>query len=544
MIERSENLTRLGEEIFDVLIVGGGINGATAAAALSARGVSTALIDKGDFASGTSSQTSNLAWGGIKYLESGEIGLVRSLCNSRNQLMDVYPSAVQEKRFLTSVPRGFRFPAFFVFLGALFYWALGNFRTEPARYLSKKTLKEREPAIDTTLVSAAFEYSDAHFRDNDARFVFNFIRDAMDRGAAIANYVENISVARDSDIWTSTCTDRASDERLTIRSRVIINAAGPWADRLNDIASQSTQHRHILSKGVHLIVDRVTLHDRILTFFATDGRPFFVIPMGPRTCIGTTDTPSDTAEVVVTDEDRQFLLDNVNEVLDLERPLNVDDIISERCGVRPLAVDDKSKTTDWIQLSRKHAIDVDSDRRFITIFGGKFTDCLNVGDEITDIVESLGVFVDRSVVRWYGEPEERSKRQFLDRAAELTAVSESGRECSEPLAERLWRRYGMQAHELLDAIEQEEAGTTIVSPGSELLQCELAFVARREMIVYLDDFMRRRTALGLIVPRKALIESGALERICWALFGEAGPREFARYLDSDKDVDDAAAVTA
>ncbi len=133
---RNSNLEKLKTETFDVLIVGGGINGAVSAAALAGRGVRVALIDSDDFASGVSSNSSNLAWGGIKYLESHEYLLVNKLCKSRNELMRAYPSTVKEIRFFTTIQRGFRFWSFFVFLGSVLYWSIGRFKTTPPRYLT------------------------------------------------------------------------------------------------------------------------------------------------------------------------------------------------------------------------------------------------------------------------------------------------------------------------------------------------------------------------------------------------------------------------
>ncbi|KKL16988.1 hypothetical protein LCGC14_2490060, partial [marine sediment metagenome] len=173
---RDNNIKKLPQDIYDVLIIGGGINGAVSAAALAAKGARVALIDKGDFAGFTSSNSSNLAWGGIKYLESHEYNLVNKLCKSRNHLMRSYPSTVKEIRFFTSIQKGFRFPAFFVYLGTILYWFMGRFFTKSPRYLNAKKIKSSEPVINTKNVEAGFEYSDSFLLDNDARFVFNFIR--------------------------------------------------------------------------------------------------------------------------------------------------------------------------------------------------------------------------------------------------------------------------------------------------------------------------------------------------------------------------------
>ena len=190
---RTANIDRLKSDEFDVCIVGAGINGAVSAAALSAQGLKVALIDKGDFGGLTSSQSSNLAWGGIKYLENGDIGLVWKLCRSRNELNRNYPSTVREIRFLTTVERGFRMPAFFVYIGTLIYWAFGRFVTRAPNYLSPSALKTREPLVETADAVAGIEYSDCYLHDNDARFVWGFVRTALNYGAVAANYVSSLT---------------------------------------------------------------------------------------------------------------------------------------------------------------------------------------------------------------------------------------------------------------------------------------------------------------------------------------------------------------
>src|SRR5690606_28599648 len=198
---RQTNLARLAGQPFDVLVIGGGINGAVSAAALAGRGVKVALIDRADFASGVSSQSSNLAWGGIKYLESWEFLLVNKLCRSRNQLMRAYPSTVKEIRFLTTIQKGFRWPPWVIFLGSLLYWVMGRCKTRPPRYLSAHQLEAREPIIDTGDAAGGLEYSDCYLYDNDARFVFGFVRKALDYGCVAANYVAAESMRYEGGRW-------------------------------------------------------------------------------------------------------------------------------------------------------------------------------------------------------------------------------------------------------------------------------------------------------------------------------------------------------
>jgi glycerol-3-phosphate dehydrogenase len=337
MALRDTNISRLSTEEFDALIIGGGINGAVSAAALAARGARVALIDARDFAGFTSQQSSNLVWGGIKYMEGYEFGLVAGLCKSRNELLDSFPSTVKEIRFLMTLSRQFRFHPWVILASTWLYWLLGRGRTRVPRLLSLRGIEQAEPLIDTQSSSAGVEYSDAFLHDNDARFVFNFVRSAMDKGCVAANYVEAANAQRDDNgNWSIDARDKVGGGSFKIRAKILVNAAGAYADGFNRLCGIDTEHHHLLSKGIHLIVPQISEHHRVLAFFASDERLFFAIPMANRTCIGTTDTRVDNPVTEVTDEDRDFVLSNINARLNLPTPLKPGDIIAERCGVRPL----------------------------------------------------------------------------------------------------------------------------------------------------------------------------------------------------------------
>lgn len=529
---RTSNLAKLKNQEFDVLIVGGGINGAVSASALAAKGAKVALIDKGDFAGFTSSNSSNLAWGGIKYLESHEYGLVYKLCKSRNHLMRSYPSTVKEIRFLTSIQKGFRFPPFFVFLGTILYWMIGRFFTYKPKYLSAKKIKQLEKVIDTTNVNGGFEYSDCYLHDNDARFVFNFIRQGMSYGCIAANYIEAQNADRHGNSWHTAVKDGISGEEFTIRAKVFINAGGPFVDKINHVIAQETQHHHLFSKGIHLIVDRVTNSGKVLTFFADDGRLFFVIPMGPRTCIGTTDEQVDSPHTKVTNEDIEFVLENVNRMLTLDQPLTTRDIIAKRCGVRPLAIKGKGGKADWVQLSRKHAVDIDEKNKHLSIFGGKLTDCINVGNEIAQEVEKLGVVLPYPEQKWYGEPSESVKREFMHFARLMDLDALTPESSSEPLTQRFWRRYGRNAISMLESIREDASKAELLIENSEYLRVEIEHAARREMVTKLDDFLRRRSKISLVVRTEDILAAPGLKEACEILFGDEADAKLQEYKDS------------
>ncbi len=530
---RQSNIDRLDAREFDVLIVGGGINGAVSASSLTSRGVSVALIDRGDFGGETSQESSNLIWGGIKYLEGFELGLVRKLCLSRNHLLRSYPANVREIRFLTTLRKGFRHNRFTLFLGGLLYWLMGDLFTRRPRVMSARDIGRTESKISTANSPGGFEYSDAWLVDNDARFVFRFVREALDHGGIAANYVESLGATYDGQRWTTRARDLITGRELTIRSRVLINACGPWVDTLNRADAVTTGHRHVYSKGVHLIVDRVTSERRVLAFFADDGRLFFVIPMGVRSCIGTTDTRVEELPAVVTPEDRRFILDNINRQLALPRPLTEADIIAERCGVRPLVVEKSARsqdTGDWTSLSRKHAVDVDRARRHLSIYGGKLTDCLNVGDEVAALVRRLGVAMPHARIRWYGEPPDAVRDEFFHQAELMGLDDMTAPESSERLTTRLWRRYSARALYILEDIRQDPAMAEVLIVGTEYIRAEIHHAARSEMVTRLADFLRRRSKIALVERPEVIARSPGLLEACQILFGAEAQARLDEYF--------------
>lgn len=537
MALRDAHLGRIDGGTFDVLIVGGGINGAVAAASLAGRGASVALVDRGDFGSFTSQESSNLVWGGFKYLENYEFLLVWKLCRSRNRLMKAYPDNIKEISFLASLDHSSPFAPWFAGLGAFGYWAIGQFGTRYPRIHSRESIERDEPVVNTTSVRGGIEYRDAYLIDNDARFVFSFVRSAMEAGASAANYVELVGATREGDRWHAELRDTDNGATYRTTARVIINAAGPFVDDLNNGWGSRTDHRIVYSKGIHLVVPRLTTaqHERVLAFFDDTQRLFYVIPMGRRSVIGTTDTRVDEPRTQVTEEDRQFLLDQINARLDLPRPLTTADIISERCGVRPLVVKRTAGNTDkvdWTSLSRKHAVECDRKRRVVTIFGGKLTDCLNVGEEVADVVQELGVTLEKDRHNWYGEPAKATRDEFYRQARLMKLDALRTKPDTERLTDRLWRRYGRRAFSMLEAIRDEPRLGDDIMDSADYLRVELQMQARTEMITKLEDFMRRRSKIDLVVQRDDIVGSTGLREVAEMLFGDDADRRLQEYLDS------------
>jgi glycerol-3-phosphate dehydrogenase len=532
---RDANLKKLRDGRFDVLVVGAGINGAVSAASLAGRGASVALIDRGDFGSFTSQESSNLVWGGFKYLEHYELPLVFGLCRSRNHLLKAYPDNIKEIGFLAALDRTAPFRPWFAALGATAYWIIGLFGTKPPKLFDADAVKRAEPAIETKTVRGGILYHDAYLIDNDSRFVFSFVRSAIEAGATAANYVELVSAERSGDRWVAHLRDVDSGETFTTTARAIVNAAGPFVDEINGQWGLSTEHRIVYSKGIHLVVPRITTtrHDRVLAFFDDTQRLFYVIPMGRRSVIGTTDTRVDTPFTHVDEGDREFLLDQINARLDLAKPITTADVIAERSGVRPLVVQRRGgdqTDTDWTSLSRKHEIERDDARAVVTVFGGKLTDCLNVGREVAHEIEQLGIPLERDLHNWYGEPAKATRSEFYRQAKLMKLDLLRSKPDIEPLSDRLWRRYGRRAFDLLESIRADPAMGEDIMDSADYLRAELHNAAEHEMIVKLDDFMRRRSKIDLVVHDDDIRNSPGLHEVASILFGNDADRRLDEYF--------------
>jgi alpha-glycerophosphate oxidase/glycerol-3-phosphate dehydrogenase len=266
---------------------------------------------------------------------------------------------------------------------------------------------------------------------------------------------------------------------------------------------------------------------------------FYVIPMGRRSVIGTTDTRVDTPFTEVTDDDVEFLLDQINARMDLAPPLTRSDIIAERCGVRPLVVKRRGSDqsdVDWTKLSRKHAIEADRTRGVVTVFGGKLTDCINVGEEVADEIEGLGIPLEPDLHNWYGEPAAATRDEFYRQARLMRLDQYRTKADTEPLSDRLWRRYGRRAFTMLEAIREDPQMAEDVMGSADYLRVELHAAARTEMVTKLEDFMRRRSKIDLVVHDDDIRSSEGLAEVAEILFGDQAEARLAEYFGGSDEI--------
>ena len=449
--------------------------------------------------------------------------------------MKAYPDNIKEISFLATLDRTAPYRPWFAALGATAYWGIGLFGTRRPRVFDAEDLDEVEPVIDTSTARGAVQYQDAYLVDNDSRFVFSFVRSAIEAGAAVANYVELVSAERVGDRWACRLRDTDTGDELTTSARVVVNAAGPFVDDLNAAWGLTTEHRIVFSKGIHLVVPRLTTtrHDRVLAFFDDTQRLFYVIPMGRRSVIGTTDTRVDTPYTDVTDEDWDFLLGQINARLDLPQPLTRDDVIAERSGVRPLVVrteggDQQRRRLDLAEPQARgrarhrargrHRVRRQAHRLPQRRRGGRRTR------------GALGIPLEKDLRNWYGEPARATRNEFYRQARLMRLDALRTRPEVEPLSDRLWRRYGRRAFGLLEAIRADPAMGEDVMGSADYLRAELHTAAEHEMVVTLEDFMRRRSKIDLVVPDRDIVGSAGLREVAEILFGDDADRRLADYV--------------
>lgn len=511
---RADSLARLAAngDPWDVLVVGGGITGAGIVREAARRGLRAALIEQGDFASGTSSRSSKMVHGGLRYLGQGAFGLTRSALRERERLLAEAPGLVERMPVAFVLRRG-KFPGRRVFglLLALYDRMAG---IDDHRFLNVETLREREPGIATGALAGAYHYTDA--LTDDARLVLRVLGEAVADGAAIAGYLRATGLMREGGRVCGVTADDVSDPgtaaaELRIRARVVVNATGAWADDLREEVAGERRIRPL--RGSHLIVprDRLPVTDAVTLFHPLDGRPVYAYPWLGSTVIGTTDLDHDgppAEEPSITPGEVEYLLAAVAHQFP-EADVREVDVVSTLAGLRPVIRSSKQK--DPSKEKREEAIW--SDEGLLTVAGGKLTTfrpmALHALKRINEDAEAalprLAPLDDRPV--------------FTHHARDTAGGTE------------LAGRFGSGVEDLL---ETAAAGELDPLPGVPYRRAELRYALQREQVVHLDDLLLRRTRIGNLLPYggKAILPD--ILALCRELAGwdeaRAG-RERDRYME-------------
>ncbi len=491
---RSENLKKFREQEFDLVIIGGGITGAGAARDAASRGMSVALVEMQDFAQGTSSRSSKLIHGGIRYLENLEFGLVFEALSERRLLFEIAPHLVHPLRFVLPLYKGGRVGMFKMSLGMWLYDALSMFEApEMHERLSKDDSMARLPLLKSKDLLGSYVYSDAYMDDD--RLTIETLRSANELGAVCANYVKATgAIFEGAQVRALVCSDQLTGEQITIRGKHFITSVGPWTDTV--ASSIFTDWKKVLrpSKGVHLTFDRNRLNLPQAVVMAEGKRIVFGIPRHEMIIIGTTDTDfkEDPSEVRATADDVRYLLKVAGEYFPGAK-LTAEDIIATYAGVRPL-VDDGSATES--KTSREHLIYRDH-RNVTFVAGGKYTTYRLMAEQtIEAALEAYPLEQQLKFAHNHTDQPLNSKATVEKLEQNLRLAKQYGAAfgIGEDAATRLVERHGEEAWDIL------KAGAAYLHNGDDQQKyqaVEASHAIRNTMCMTLVDFYTRRAPLFL-----------------------------------------------
>ena len=491
---RAENIERLARHSFDLCVIGGGVTGAGVALDAASRGLSVALVEKGDFASGTSSKSSKMIHGGLRYLAQYDFGLTWESSRERDLLRRLAPHLVRPLEFL--------FPAYkkgfttrFARVGLTMYdIAAGGRGFHRHRRARSSDIVRLAPSLDPKRVVAAWTYWDAS--TDDARLVFELIRTAHRFGAVAVNHARVDALETSGgNIAAANVTDALTGENLSVRARAFVNAAGVWAHQVGSLEKHAVTPQLRPAKGIHLVVpaDKVPVTAGcVVPSVARDGRSMFAVPWGPVTVLGTTDSPFDGSidAPAVDDEDVRYMLSAVNWSLGLD--VAPADVISAWAGLRPLLAGAGGPGTRTADLSRKHHLSV-SGAGLVTITGGKMTTYRRMAADTVDLVCSrLGI-----------RARSRTKRLPIGLTRPLEGLLAETRTVAEGLglppdvATHLVESHGDLAPGVLEFVAADASLGEPLVKGLPWIAAEAVWSVRREMAMTLSDVVERRTRLSL-----------------------------------------------
>jgi glycerol-3-phosphate dehydrogenase len=531
---RAAYLDRLQKETFDLVVVGGGITGAAIARDAVLRGLSVALLEKGDFAAGTSSRSSKMVHGGLRYLKGRHVRLVRESLHERGVLLRLAPHLVQPVPFLMPVYEGAPDGRLKLRLGLTAYDMLaGSLRLSRHKALSQKQILGDEPLLRREGLTGGFRFYDCLV--NDARLTLATVRTAAKKGAVAVNYVEAVALEREGErVAGLRFRDRITGREGAVRARVVVNATGPWSDQLRAMGGLSPILRP--TKGVHLVFHRSRLGLTTTTVIVHGDRTVFAIPCGDCTYVGTTDTDytGDPSDVAVDADDVTYLVDAVNDQFEGAH-VSPSDVVASWAGVRPLVAEEGAPTAS--DVSRDYMIEVGPEGMY-SITGGKLTTCRAMAESLVDrVLEQEGERFGWTVkpCRTRTLPLMGGDIDGFERYAEgaATALIESW-DIAPAVAYRLLRAYGTEHVRVLAYALRDARLLRPLADGCPVLRAEALFAAEEEMALTLEDFMLRRTELMLFDRGHGLDASEEAARLMGSVLGWDG-RERRRQVERYKE---------
>ncbi len=483
----------VSRDVFDLFVIGGGVNGCGIARDAAGRGYKVGLAEMNDFASGTSSKATKLIHGGLRYLEHYEFRLVREALSERETLLKMAPHIIWPLRFVLPHHRDMR-PAWLLRLGLFLYDHIGHRRLLPPT----KTIDLQSSPLGAPLKPGyvrGFEYSDCWV--NDARLVVLNAKDAKDRGATILPRTRVVSARRASGLWQLELENVTTEAREQVYARILVNAAGPWVDQvLSNVVGSNSAKNVRLVKGSHIVVPKLFEHDRAYIFQNGDGRIIFVIPYEHNfSLIGTTDQDydGDPKDVRISPAEIAYLCHAASEYL--VKPVEEAAVVWAYSGVRPLYDDGASAAQE---ATRDYVLRVDAEGTgvpLLSIFGGKITTFRRLSEAVLERVEAL---VGKKGGPWTAGSQLHGGDFGPDEFAQKLSVLKRDYPFLQPEhALRLFRSYGTCAWILLGtARKQADLGRDF---GGSLTQREVEYLMKEEWAFTAEDVLWRRSKLGLTV---------------------------------------------
>ena len=533
--QRTSALKSLASEDFDILIIGGGVTGVGAALDAASRGLKVALVESQDFAAGTSSRSSKLIHGGLRYLEQYDFKLVREALHERELMVSsLAPHLVKPVGFLYPLHEKYR-ERTYVGAGLALYDVLRGFqRALPwHKHLSEKKIAEIAPSLRSDLINGAIKYFDAQV--DDARHTLAIARTAARHGAVMASRVECEELVREGKrVVGAKVRDLHSGKKITISAKVTVMCTGVWSDELHTKFEIKPGYKVAMSKGAHIVLPKSAIKSDAGIILKTAVSVLFIIPWGDKWIVGTTDTPykADRTNPVATKEDVEYIIDQANRVL--HPKINAEEIIGVYAGLRPLVANaSDSKTT---KLSREHTVDRPVPG-FVSIAGGKYTTYRVMGKDVIDLaVNDLRRIVAESVtdkVPAIGADGYFALVQQKSQLAEMSGLSEE-------TVIHLLNRYGSLINEIFEIIESDKKLAQPISDDLDYIKAELIYAVTHEGAQSVDDVLSRRTRIAFEASDGGESISTAVATLIAPVLGwdasakKASVSEFTKHLKNER----------
>jgi glycerol-3-phosphate dehydrogenase len=497
-MNRLKNLNRLETEDFDICIIGGGATGAGCALDAALRGLKVILIEKNDFGGATSSRSTKLFHGGVRYLEQAvkkldieQFRMVNKALHERRTLIKNAPHLAQPLALMT--PCYSWFEGIYYNIGLKIYdFLAGKTNLAPSEWLSKDAALKRIPQLKSEGLRSAVLYYDGQF--DDARYTLALAKTASEKDATVLNHVEALEFGRNTEgsLNFLKVRDVLKNEEMTIRAKIFINATGPFSDKIRLMANPDAGQRMRVSKGVHAVLPRdvMGVETAMLIPKTDDGRVIFMIPWQRRVLVGTTDDACDVTEkdIKLESDDVDYLLKYVNRYF--SKTVEKSQIRSGFGGLRPLLQADP--TADSKSLVRDHEVEICKKSGLVSILGGKWTTYRLMAKDTIDKVESIlrGPISECKTAEQVLIGGEGWEHEMYKWMARRYAVPEY-------VTRRLSRRYGMEAHKVLALCWKDASLRQAILPSSPMLKCEIVHACVEEMACTLRDVCARRLGLEL-----------------------------------------------